>query len=167
VKKSVKFKMSVLVGFTASAMACGGGGEMGSGAAEAEPEAAPAAAEEPSGDPRVFFVAPRNETDHPTEIPLGITFGIENYEISPVPEEVTGPRGGMGHYHLGLNTECLPVGEVIPAADPWIHFGDGSDGMELTLEDGEYDLTVQLGDDEHRTLEGMCDTIVVRMESGI
>jgi hypothetical protein len=39
--------------------------------------------------------------------------------------------------------------------------------MELTLEDGEYDLTVQLGDDEHRTLEGMCDTIVVRMESGI
>ena len=149
------------------AAACGGAPE------EAAPESAPepmeeaAAADESSGEPRVFFVAPIDETDHATEIPLGITFGIENFEIGAVPEEVTTVREGVGHYHLALDTECLPAGEIIPSADPWVHFGDGSDGMEMQLEGGEYRLTVQIGDDEHRTLEGLCDTIVVRMEDGI
>lgn len=144
--------------------ACGGG----------EPASAPASesvesVEEvlPTATPRVFFRAPRDETDHPTEIPLGLTFGSENFEISPVPEEVDSPREGLGHYHLGVDAECLPAGEIIPAADPWIHFGDGSDGMELQLEGGEYRFSVQIGDDEHRTIEGLCETITIRMEDGI
>ena len=58
-------------------------------------------------------------------------------------------------------------GEIIPMADPWVHFGDGGDGMELTLEGGEYRFSVQIGDDEHRTIEGLCETITIRMEDGI
>jgi hypothetical protein len=142
------------------AVACGGG-------AEPAGETESAAAEAPAAEPRVFFAAPRNDTDHATELPLGFTFGVENFEISPVPSEVGTPRAALGHYHLGVNAECLPAGEIIPAADPWVHFGDGSDGMEMTLEDGEYRFSVQIGDDEHRTIEGLCDTITVRMESGI
>lgn len=128
--------------------------------------------------PRVFFASPTNETDHPTELPLMFTFGVENFEIDAVPEEFLMPRNGVGHFHLGINTECLPVGELVPESDPWIHLGDGSDGMELMLEPGEYRFTVQIGDDEHRTLEGfcptcgmsvgpLCETITVGMESGI
>jgi hypothetical protein len=144
------------------AVGCGGGGEAESGdAGSAE------MAEAPAAEPRVFFVAPRDQTDHATEIPLGFTFGIENFEVSPVPGEVPSPRADMGHYHLGVNAECLPAGEIIPAADPWVHFGDGSDGMEMTLEGGEYRFSVQIGDDEHRTLEGLCETITIRMEDGI
>jgi hypothetical protein len=144
------------------AVGCGGGGEAESGdAGSAE------MAEAPAAEPRVFFVAPRDQTDHATEIPLGFTFGIENFEVSPVPGEVPSPRADMGHYHLGFNAECLPAGEIIPAADPWVHFGDGSDGMEMTLEGGEYRFSVQIGDDEHRTLEGLCETITIRMEDGI
>jgi hypothetical protein len=144
------------------AVGCGGGGEAESGdAGSAE------MAEAPAAQPRVFFVAPRDQTDHATEIPLGFTFGIENFEVSPVPGEVSSPRADMGHYHLGVNAECLPAGEIIPAADPWVHFGDGSDGMEMTLEGGEYRFSVQIGDDEHRTLEGLCETITIRMEDGI
>ena len=120
-----------------------------------------------SATPRVFFQAPRHETDHPTELPLGLTFGAENFEIGAVPETVSTAREGLGHYHLGVDTECLPAGEIIPAADPWIHMGDGSDGMELQLEGGEYRLSVQIGDDEHRTIEGLCETITIRMEDGI
>jgi len=144
----------------AGAVGCGGGA--GSGGEEAAPMA-----EEPAGEPRVFFVAPRDETDHATEIPLGFTFGIENFEVSPVPGEVPSPRAAMGHYHLGVNAECLPAGEIIPAADPWVHFGDGSDGMEMMLEGGSYRFSVQIGDDEHRTIDGLCETITVRMEDGI
>ena len=96
-----------------------------------------------------------------------MTFGVESFQISAVPDEADSPRAGLGHYHLGFNTECLPAGEIIPAADPWVHFGDGSDGMEMQLEGGEYRFTVQIGDDEHRTLEGLCNTITIRMEDGI
>lgn len=146
----------------AGAVGCGGGGGAESGDAEPAPMA-----EAPPAEPRVFFVAPKDETDHATEIPLGFTFGVENFEVSPVPGEVTSPRAAMGHYHLGVNAECLPAGEIIPAADPWVHFGDGSDGMEMTLEGGEYRFSVQIGDDEHRTIDGLCETITVRMEDGI
>ncbi len=154
--------MAVATVVAVGAVGCGGGGEAESGdAGSAE------MAEAPAAEPRVFFVAPRDQTDHATEIPLGFTFGIENFEVSPVPGEVPSPRADMGHYHLGVNAECLPAGEIIPAADPWVHFGDGSDGMEMTLEGGEYRFSVQIGDDEHRTLEGLCETITIRMEDGI
>jgi len=151
--------VALAVCVTAGAVACGGGASGG--------EAESAAGDAPTATPRVFFVAPLDETDHPTEIPLALTFGIENFQIGAVPEETSTPRGGTGHYHLGYNTECLPAGEIIPAADPWTHFGDGSDGMEMQLEGGEYRFSVQIGDDEHRTIEGLCETITIRMEDGI
>ena len=162
----LKGMLAVAVLAAVGVAACGGGMEEAAPESAAEPMEE-AAAEESSGEPRVFFVAPRDETDHATEIPLGFTFGVENFEIGVVPEEVTSVREGVGHYHLGVDAECLPAGEIIPSADPWVHFGDGSDGMEMQLEGGEYRFTVQIGDDEHRTLEGLCETITVRMEDGI
>ncbi|MCH2254451.1 MAG: DUF4399 domain-containing protein [Vicinamibacterales bacterium] len=156
---NLKVWLTLAVFVTVGAVACGGGSSGG--------EAESAAGDAATAAPRVFFVAPIDETDHPTEIPLGLTFGVENFQISAVPDEVVSPREGLGHYHLGFNTECLPAGEIIPAADPWTHFGDGSDGMEMQLEGGEYRFSVQIGDDEHRTIEGLCDTIVIRMEDGI
>jgi hypothetical protein len=156
---TIKGALALAVLATATVTGCGGG--------ESGGEAAVDAVDAPAAMARVFFQSPRNETDHPTELPLGITFGVENFEIGAVPETATTPRGGIGHFHLGVNTDCLPVGEIIPKADPWIHLGDGSDGMEMQLEGGEYRFTVQIGDDEHRTLEGLCETITVRMEDGI
>ena len=158
---NLKVWLALAVFVTAGAVACGGGSSGSAGEMASAVDAAPMAT------PRVFFVAPTNETDHPTEIPLGLTFGVENFQISPVPEDASSPREGLGHYHLGYNTECLPAGEIIPAADPWTHFGDGSDGMEMQLEGGEYRFSVQIGDDEHRTIEGLCETITIRMEDGI
>lgn len=138
----------------------------GGGAPEPAPEpaAAPSAAESTSAPPRVFFIAPQDETDHSDQFPLAFEFGVENFEISAVPDPVGSVRPGVGHYHLGLNAECLPAGEVIPEGAPWIHFGDGSNSMEMMLEQGHYRFTVQIGDDEHRTLEGLCETITIRME---
>ena len=78
--------LAVLV--TAGAVACGGGSSGSGGEAES-------AADDPSSaTPGVFFVAPMNETDHATEVPLGLTFGVENFQISAVPEEAASPREG-------------------------------------------------------------------------
>ena len=152
--------LGLAVFVTVGTVACGG-------SSGSEGEAGSAADAAATATPRVFFEIPINETDHPTELPLALTFGIENFQIGAVPEEASMPRSGVGHYHLGVNAECLPGGEIIPKADPWIHFGDGSDGMEMQLEGGEYRFSVQIGDDEHRTIEGLCETITIRMEDGI
>ncbi len=111
---------------------------------------------------RVFFVSPADGSQHSEDV-VSIEFGAENYPISAIPEgfdqETGTPREGVGHYHLGYNTGCLPVGEITPQGEGWQHFGDGSN--TTTLENapaGTYELTVQIGDDQHRTQEGLCAT---------
>lgn len=111
------------------------------------------------GEPRVFFVEP--EDGATVTSPVDVTFGAENIEIAAVPEEVEAPREGVVHYHLGVDTDCLPPGTRIPEADPWIHFGDGTNQIEMQLEPGEHRLAVQAGDDTHRTIEGLCQTIAI------
>ena len=144
-------------------VACGGGDmPMSEGGADADPAAASM-----SASPRVFFVAPEDGATISVDNPVVFRFGIENYELSAVPEEVEQPRPGMGHHHLGVDTQCLPVGEEVPQADPWVHFGDASTTIEMLLEPGEHTFALQLGDDQHRTLDGLCETITIRIEEGI
>ena len=123
-----------------------------------------------SSTPRVFFVSPQDGERVPAfefgvnEIPVVFEFGIANYEIAAVPEEVEQARAGMGHFHLGVDTECLPAGEEIPQGAPWVHFGDASNKIEMMLEEpGEHTYAVQVGDDEHRTIAGLCETITIRV----
>ena len=70
------------------------------------------------------------------------------------PEQV---RAKMTHYHLGTDTDCLPAGTAIPKADPWIHFGDGKNVIEMSLAPGAHRIAVQAGDDLHRTIAGLCE----------
>ncbi len=131
--------------------------------AEEPVEEVPAPVEDRSSmTPSVGFVSP---TDGATvSSPVSMEFIVSNYNISPVPQEVETPRQGMGHHHVGIDTECLPVGEVVPQGDPWVHFGDGSKTFETMLEPGQHTLTLQLGDDEHRTQEGLCTSITITVE---
>ena len=150
---------------TFSVAACGGS------APPAESESQPAAAAPAADDShaghtggRVFFVSPKNgdtiKTVHRFE------FGSDMYTISPVPAgEITEAqvRPGLGHFHLGVDTDCLPAGQVIPKADPWIHFGTGSNNIEMQLKPGQHRFSVQAGDDMHRSVEGLCETITVNV----
>ena len=149
----------------ALAIACGGGGDSGEEAADPEtmPEPAmeePATEEAMSADPRVFFIEPSDGAT--VASPVTFTFGYENFVIEPKGDI----HDGAGHHHIGLNTECLPPGEAIPEADPWVHFGDGSATIDMQLPAGEHTLTIQIGDGEHVTLEepGLCQTITITVE---
>ena len=68
---------------------------------------------------RVFFVSPKNgETIKPGH---RFEFGSEMFTIAAVPEGEIKPeqvRAGLGHYHLGVETDCVPAGQVIPRGDP-------------------------------------------------
>ena len=102
-----------------------------------------------AGAGKVFFVSPKSGDTIKTM--ATIEFGSTGVTVAAVP--------GMIHYHLGVDTDCLPAGTVIPKADPWVHFGDGKNVIEAQLTPGPHRLAVQAGDDMHRTLPGLCEVI--------
>lgn len=113
----------------------------------------------PSG-PRVFFVQPQDGAT--VKSPVALEFGAEDFTIAAVPEgTLTETRPALGHYHIGVDAECLPAGAEIPKASPWVHFGDGKNVIDMQLPPGKHRLTLQVGDDLHRTIEGLCSSITV------
>lgn len=111
---------------------------------------------------RVFFVEPVDGAT--VKSPVKLKFGIEGYELSPVPAgEVTTTRPNIGHHHVGVDTECLPPGTVIPKASPWVHFGKGDAEIDMQLTPGPHKLALELGDDLHTTIAGLCTTITVNV----
>lgn len=153
----------LLAAFVAMSCSSGGGGEE---AAEPMADSEPMAHAEPASDmdgaPRVWFVTP--EDGATVTSPVQMEFGSENIKIEPKGDV----HDMAGHFHIGVNTECLPAGVIIPEADPWVHFGDGSSVIEMQLPPGEHTLVLQLGDGEHRTLDepGLCQVITIVVEEG-
>jgi hypothetical protein len=112
--------------------------------------------------PRVFFVQPADGAT--VQSPVHLEFSTENFQISPVPQgTVTETRPALGHHHVGVDTDCLPTGTEIPRAAPWVHFGDGKNVIDMQLPPGQHRLTLQVGDDLHRTIEGLCSSITVNV----
>ncbi|MDX1645189.1 MAG: DUF4399 domain-containing protein [Thermoanaerobaculia bacterium] len=146
--------------------ACAPGGDGTESQPEASEESMQHAEHEEAtaGEPRVFFVSP--EDGATVTSPVELEFGAENFTIEPVDDGEI--HHGAGHYHIGVNTDCLDPGIVIPQAAPWVHFGDGSSEIEMQLPEGETKLTLQIGDGEHRTLEaeGLCQSITVNVVEG-
>src|SRR5258707_4771938 len=91
--------------------ACGGAGAPP--AQSAGPAAAPAVAT--STNPMVMFMAPQDGATVPS--PVHIMFGAEHFQIAAVPQgTVETARPGMGHYHVAVDSDCLPAGTAIPKA---------------------------------------------------
>jgi len=138
----------ILTAMMAVVAACGG----------SSPESKPA-----TGG-RVFFMEPANGAI--VKSPVHVVFGSEMFTVAAVPQgEVKEVRANTGHYHLGLDTDCLPVGSVIPKASPWIHFGMGNNSIDMELTPGPHKLVVQAGDDKHATMTGLCETISIMVNS--
>lgn len=139
---------------------------------ESETPAASAASADASHEghtmARVYFVEPTNGATLSSKSLATFTFGSDNYTIAAVPPgELTAAdvRPDMGHFHLGVDQPCLPPGQEIPRGQQdWIHFGDGKNTIEMQLTPGPHTFSVQVGDDLHRTVEGLCETISVTVE---
>jgi hypothetical protein len=115
------------------------------------------------GKPRIFFVEPKNNAT--VKSPVHLKFGIANYQIAAVPEgDVKTARPGVGHYHVGVEQDCLKPGATIVKGTPqWVHLGKGDTEMDMQLTPGKHKLSLQLGDDLHNTVPGLCSTITVNV----
>ncbi len=144
--------------------ACGGGGSAEPAMEEADHDME-AAEPADNGAPRVHFEGLENHDTIPSLVAL--EFAAENFTIEPVGDGAI--NEGAGHYHIAIDGECLEPGIVIPTAVPWIHFGDGSNSIEIELEPGEHYLCLQIGDGEHRTLDepGLSQYIMVHVEEEV
>jgi hypothetical protein len=145
-----------VVSLSLLAAACGGSE---SPSQSAQQSTAPPAASAPAGGgPRVSFTQPKDGAT--VKSPVHFEFGSDNITIAAVPEKVEKPREGMGHHHLGVDTDCLPGGQVIPPGTPaWVHFGKGNNTIDMQLSPGPHKFALQIGDDEHRTMPGVCEVI--------
>ncbi|HVR29303.1 MAG TPA: DUF4399 domain-containing protein [Thermoanaerobaculia bacterium] len=116
------------------------------------------------GTPRVYFVEP--EMGATVTSPVKLVFDVENFTIEPRGDGAV--HHGAGHHHIGIDTTCLPPGELIPEAPPWVHFGDGSNQIEVQLPPGEHHIVTQIGDGEHRTLDepGLCAELHLTVVEG-
>ena len=121
------------------------------------------AAKKPSAKVRVFFTEPKNNAT--VTSPVHMKFGSEGIEIGAVPPgDLTTARPGIAHYHVGIDTPCLPPGKTIVKGTPsWVHLGDGKSELDTLLTPGKHKLSAQLGDDLHNTLPGACQTITVNV----
>lgn len=144
-----------------------GAGACGSEPPASQPASAPpvesaSASTAAASRPRVFFVEPRDGAT--VKSPVHLQFGAENIQVAAVPAgTVDTPRPGLGHHHVGVDTDCLEVGVEIQKAAPWVHFGTGTSEIDMQLPPGQHKLALQLGDDQHRTMTGLCATITVNV----
>src|SRR5580765_6626154 len=107
---------------------------------------------------RVFFVEPK--AGAALTSPAHLKFGSEGIQIAAVPPgDVTKARPGIGHYHVGVDETCLASGKTIVKGTPsWVHFGDGKSEIDMQLTPGRHKLALQVADDLHNALPGLCTT---------
>jgi len=118
-----------------------------------------AAEKEPEMKKSVFFTSPANGETVSSTFKVGM--GIEGMIVEPAGEV----KEGYGHHHILINQTMWPEGEIIPPSDTTIHFGKGQTETELTLEPGDYTISLQFADGVHRSFgESMATSIKVTVQ---
>jgi hypothetical protein len=116
----------------------------------------------------VFFLRPRDGATFPPyelgafEQAIAFEFGVEGYRVAAAPRESGPARPGVGHFHFGVDTGCVPEGEIIPRNSNWFHLENGETTFDRILRSpGRRTFAVQLGDDQQRALPGLCATLTL------
>ncbi|RJX48164.1 DUF4399 domain-containing protein, partial [Halonotius pteroides] len=74
----------------------------------------------------------------------------------------SGVSDGAGHFHILVDQQPLPAGEVIPNNEEngYYHYGGGQTTAELDLDPGKHTVRLQAGDANHRAYD-LTDTVSV------
>jgi hypothetical protein len=89
----------------------------------------------------VYFIEPTDGATVPTT--FTIKFGLRNMGVAPAGTD----KAATGHHHLLIDQELPPLDQ--PMGGDIMHFGGGQTETEVTLEPGEHDLRLIVGDKNH------------------
>jgi hypothetical protein len=98
--------------------------------------------------PSIFFLQPSDNAIIP--LTSTVIMGVTGLEVQPAGEVVE----GAGHFHLLIDTDFIPAGEVIVKDVQHLHFGNGQLETELVLNPGVHILRLQFADGAHIALDG-------------
>lgn len=98
---------------------------------------------------KVQIVSPKDgETVKPT---FTAKFMVEGLKVAKAGQI----EPGTGHFHILVDTPATPEGEVVPADDKHLHYGQGQTEANLSLKPGPHTLTLQFADGAHRAYSKM------------
>ncbi len=98
--------------------------------------------------PGVYFVDPLNGATVPPTFP--VTMAANDLTVEPA--GTINP--GAGHFHILVDTDFVPAGDVIITDDQHIHFGKAQMTTTLTLDPGVHVLRLQFANGAHIALDG-------------
>ena len=96
-----------------------------------------------ANSPKVYFIEPANGAF--VQETFKVKFGLENFGVAPAGYDIP----NTGHHHLLIDTTLTDLQSPIPADSKHIHFGKGQTETSITLEKGEHQLTLIMGNFAH------------------
>lgn len=96
-----------------------------------------------ANSPKVYFIEPANGAF--VQETFKVKFGLENFGVAPAGYDIP----NTGHHHLLIDTTLADLKSPIPADSKHIHFGKGQTETTITLEKGEHQLTLVMGNFAH------------------
>jgi hypothetical protein len=106
----------------------------------------------------VNFTSPEN--DAKVKSPVKVVMQVQGMEVHPAGEVTP----NSGHHHLIIDGESVAEGEVLPADEKHIHFGQGQTETEVELTPGKHTLTLQFANGAHQSYgPDMSQTITVEV----
>jgi formylglycine-generating enzyme required for sulfatase activity len=108
---------------------------------------------------RVVFDRPLNPEGVRFVAPLDGAVVRPSFEVEMAAEGITiEPAGeireGAGHFHILVDADFVPPGELIPFDDQHLHFGQGQLTTTIELAPGVHTLRLQVANGAHLALEG-------------
>ena len=124
----------------------------------AETENSPAAATAEAID--VYFVTPQDGAIVSPRV--DVVMAADGLIVEPSGEI----NANAGHFHILIDTDFVPAGDVIITDEQHLHFGKGEAVTRLNLEPGEYLLRLQFANGAHIALDGeqYQDEILITVE---
>ena len=92
---------------------------------------------------KVWFAEPADKAE--VTAPVKFVMKIEGMTVKPAGKV----EDGTGHFHILINKEAAPAGEVIGFNEFQKHYGKGQTEDSLNLPPGDYKLTLQFADGVH------------------
>jgi hypothetical protein len=93
--------------------------------------------------------------------PFKVRFAVDGMTVMPAGDVVK----DAGHHHLLINTAPLDAGKLVPYDATHMHFGFGQTEAMLTLPPGNYTLTAQFANGNHKSFgPGMSKTISITVK---